>query len=220
MSCCSSLFRSVTAGDGASRGSHPPVRWTAHPHGAAGLGRRLSGVPRGRNTRRWGAGVLPVRTRCRRDRARQPVDRSSCPSRRSLATTRVWWPASGIRCTSGPAPRRGNRPATSRYSVGLPPTDNLTCCAARNPNRQRPCTPIRGLPRSGRVAITASMALSPRSMAALWLSGFEDDPEQLQCGELCVFEVFGRALGPAADPSAEEGVPSLTVREISGWSAA
>lgn len=62
------------------------------------------------------------------------------------------------------------------------------------------------LPSSGRVAITARMTLSPRSMAALWLSGFEDDPEQLQCGELCVFEVFGRALGPASDPSAEVGV--------------
>ena len=43
------------------------------------------------------------------------------------------------------------------------------------------------------------MTLSPRSMAALWLSGFEDDPEQLQCGELCVFEIFGNALGPAGD---------------------
>jgi hypothetical protein len=62
------------------------------------------------------------------------------------------------------------------------------------------------LPRSGRVAITARMTLSHRSMAALWLSGFEDDPEQLRCGELCVFEVFGRALGPASDPSAEVGV--------------
>ena len=62
------------------------------------------------------------------------------------------------------------------------------------------------LPRSGRVAITAGMSLSPRSMAALWLSGVEDDPEQLQCGELCVFEVFGRSLGPGTDPSAEVGV--------------
>lgn len=62
------------------------------------------------------------------------------------------------------------------------------------------------LPRSGRVAIRARMTLSPRSMAALWLAGFEDDPEQLQCGELCVFEVFGRALGPPGAPSAEVGV--------------
>lgn len=62
------------------------------------------------------------------------------------------------------------------------------------------------LPASGRVAIRARMTLSQRSMAALWLAGFEDDPKQQQCGELCVFEVFGRALGPADAPSAEVGV--------------
>jgi hypothetical protein len=59
---------------------------------------------------------------------------------------------------------------------------------------------------TGRVAITARMTLSPRSMAALWLSGFEDDEEQLRCGELFVVEVFGNALGPADEPSAEVGV--------------
>lgn len=62
------------------------------------------------------------------------------------------------------------------------------------------------LPSGGRVAIRARMELSPRSMAALWLSGFEDDPAQLRCGELCVVEVFGRSLGPAEAPSAEVGV--------------
>jgi hypothetical protein len=31
-------------------------------------------------------------------------------------------------------------------------------------------------------------------MGALWLAGFEDDPEQLQCGELCVVEIFGRSV--------------------------
>ncbi len=59
------------------------------------------------------------------------------------------------------------------------------------------------LPTGGRVAARARMDLSPRSMAALWLSGFEDDPQQLRCGELCVFEVFGRAVEPG---SAEVGV--------------
>lgn len=62
------------------------------------------------------------------------------------------------------------------------------------------------LPATGRVAIRARMELSPRSMAALWLAGFEDDPDQLRCGELCVVEVFGRSLGPADAPSAEVGV--------------
>jgi beta-glucanase (GH16 family) len=31
-------------------------------------------------------------------------------------------------------------------------------------------------------------------MGALWLSGFEDDDDQLQCGELCVVEIFGRSV--------------------------
>lgn len=70
---------------------------------------------------------------------------------------------------------------------------------------------------AGRVSITARMTLSPRSMAALWLSGFEDDPEQVRCGELCVFEIFGNAISASGPPSAEVGVgikafrdPSLT----------
>lgn len=48
------------------------------------------------------------------------------------------------------------------------------------------------LPSSGRAAIRCAMTLSPRSMAAMWLSGFEDDEAQEQCGELCVVEVFGK----------------------------
>lgn len=65
----------------------------------------------------------------------------------------------------------------------------------------------------GRVAITARMRLSPRSMAALWLNGMEDDPEQLRCGELCVFEVFGNALGTGARPSAEVGMGIKAFRD-------
>ena len=69
------------------------------------------------------------------------------------------------------------------------------------------------LPRSGRVEISARMELSPRSMAALWLAGFEDDEEQLQCGELCVFEVFGNALGPVGEASAEVGAGIKAFRD-------
>lgn len=49
-------------------------------------------------------------------------------------------------------------------------------------------------PRFGRLAMRARMDLSPRSMAAWWLVGFEDQPER--SGELCVVEVFGDALTP------------------------
>jgi hypothetical protein len=69
------------------------------------------------------------------------------------------------------------------------------------------------LPSSGQVEVSARMDLSPRSMAALWLSGFEDDDAQERCGELCVFEVFGRVLGPAAAPSAEVGVGVKAFRD-------
>jgi hypothetical protein len=69
------------------------------------------------------------------------------------------------------------------------------------------------LPTGGRVEVSARMELSPRSMAALWMSGFEDDEAQERCGELCVFEVFGKDLGPAADPSAEVGVGIKAFRD-------
>jgi hypothetical protein len=69
------------------------------------------------------------------------------------------------------------------------------------------------LPSGGRVEISARMELSHRSMAALWLAGFEDDDEQLRCGELCVFEVFGADLGPVGDPSAEVGVGIKAFRD-------
>jgi hypothetical protein len=69
------------------------------------------------------------------------------------------------------------------------------------------------LPTTGRVEVSARMRLSHRSMAALWLAGFEDDPDQLRCGELCVFEVFGNAIGPAHDPSAEVGVGIKAFRD-------
>jgi len=64
-----------------------------------------------------------------------------------------------------------------------------------------------------RVEISARMDLSPRSMAALWLSGVEDDEAQQRCGELCVFEVFGKDLGPAQAPSAEVGMGVKAFRD-------
>jgi hypothetical protein len=48
-------------------------------------------------------------------------------------------------------------------------------------------------PELGRIEIRARMDLSPRSMASVWMVGLEDRPER--CGEICVFEVFGKAVG-------------------------
>jgi hypothetical protein len=50
------------------------------------------------------------------------------------------------------------------------------------------------LPLYGELSMRARMTVSPRSMAAWWMSGFEDRPER--CGEICVFEVFGDAVEP------------------------
>jgi len=66
------------------------------------------------------------------------------------------------------------------------------------------------LPSTGRVAIRCRMTISPRSMAALWMSGFEDDPAQERCGELCVVEIFGRSVEGA---SAEVGVGIKAFRD-------
>ena len=58
-------------------------------------------------------------------------------------------------------------------------------------------------PQYGRLEMRARMDLSPRSMAAWWLVGLEDQPDR--CGELCVFEVFGDTVTP--------GTPQL------GWAS-
>lgn len=67
-------------------------------------------------------------------------------------------------------------------------------------------------PEHGRahVEIRCRMTISPRSMGALWLAGFEDDPEQLRCGELCVVEIFGRSV---RDASCEVGVGIKAFRD-------
>jgi hypothetical protein len=60
-------------------------------------------------------------------------------------------------------------------------------------------------PHHGLLEIRARMALSPRSMAAVWMVGLEDEPQR--CAEVCVFEVFGDALTDGADaPSAAVGM--------------
>jgi Glycosyl hydrolases family 16 len=57
------------------------------------------------------------------------------------------------------------------------------------------------LPKSGRAEIRCRMYLSPRSMAAMWLAGFEENPDD--AGEICVVEVFGKGID---GHSAEVGV--------------
>jgi glycosyl hydrolase family 16 len=47
-------------------------------------------------------------------------------------------------------------------------------------------------PEFGRLEVRARMDLSPRSMAAVWMVGIEDEPTR--SAEICIFEVFGETL--------------------------
>jgi hypothetical protein len=47
-------------------------------------------------------------------------------------------------------------------------------------------------PHYGLLEVRARRELSPRSMAAVWMVGLEDEPTR--CAEICIFEVFGDAL--------------------------
>ena len=60
----------------------------------------------------------------------------------------------------------------------------------------------------GHLEIRCRMDLSPRSMAALWMVGFEDEPER--CGEVCVVEIFGNQV---RDGSAEVGMGLKKLRD-------
>lgn len=61
---------------------------------------------------------------------------------------------------------------------------------------------------SGTVAVRCRMALSPRSMAALWLVGWEAVPEE--SAEICVVEIFGRSIG---DDGCEVGMGLHSFRD-------
>ena len=56
-------------------------------------------------------------------------------------------------------------------------------------------------PRYGQVEVRMRGVITPRSMVAFWMSGFEDRPER--SGEICVAEVFGDAV---RDGSADVGM--------------
>ena len=60
-------------------------------------------------------------------------------------------------------------------------------------------TPARGV-----VEMRARAVLSPRSMAALWLVGREQVPQE--CAEICVAEVFGDAVEPGVSAAVGMGL--------------
>jgi hypothetical protein len=46
----------------------------------------------------------------------------------------------------------------------------------------------------GRIELRAKACADPQTMAALWMIGYEDEPER--SAEICVCEIFGRDVGP------------------------
>ncbi|GAA0573229.1 glycoside hydrolase family 16 protein [Kribbella sandramycini] len=62
-------------------------------------------------------------------------------------------------------------------------------------------------PAGGRVELRARANLSPRSMAALWMIGLEDQPDH--CAEICIMEVFGDAVAPGASAAVGMGLHSF-----------
>ena len=48
-------------------------------------------------------------------------------------------------------------------------------------------------PRYGRIELQARFPADPTTMAALWLIGYEDEPER--SAEICVCEIFGHEVG-------------------------
>jgi Glycosyl hydrolases family 16 len=60
-------------------------------------------------------------------------------------------------------------------------------------------------PQYGLLEVRAKMDLSPRSMAAVWMVGLEDEPTR--SAEICIFEVFGDALeDDGGSPTAAVGM--------------
>ncbi|MFQ6550394.1 glycoside hydrolase family 16 protein [Aestuariibius sp. 2305UL40-4] len=63
------------------------------------------------------------------------------------------------------------------------------------------------VPHFGRVEMRARARLGPQHLAALWLIGFEEVPEQ--SGEITLMEVFGTAVGPE-ETEVVQGIKAIT----------
>ena len=49
-------------------------------------------------------------------------------------------------------------------------------------------------PQHGRIELCARASADPQTMVALWMIGYEDEPER--SAEICICEIFGRDVGP------------------------
>ena len=60
------------------------------------------------------------------------------------------------------------------------------------------------MPESGYIEVRARGLISPRSMVAIWMVGFEDRPER--SAEICVAEIFGNAVVPGVSTAVGMGL--------------
>jgi beta-glucanase (GH16 family) len=60
------------------------------------------------------------------------------------------------------------------------------------------------LPQFGTFQLRARAVVSPRSMVAWWMVGFEDEPDR--SGEICVAEIFGDAVEPGSSAAIGMGL--------------
>ena len=74
--------------------------------------------------------------------------------------------------------------------------------------------PHRGwLPVGGYLEMRARFDLSPRSMAAWWLVGYEQDP--VECAEICIAEIFGDAVDPGESAAVGMGLHAFRDPRVS-----
>lgn len=73
-------------------------------------------------------------------------------------------------------------------------------------------------PSGGVVEMRARMDISPRSMAALWMSGLEEDPTE--SAEILLVEVFGKAVEPGVSAVVGMGLRAFRDPRVTGDFAA
>jgi hypothetical protein len=67
-------------------------------------------------------------------------------------------------------------------------------------------------PLYGRIEVTCRATIGPRSMFSAWMIGLEDEPDR--CGEICLVEVFGDAIGEdAGTPVVQHGCGIKEIRD-------
>ena len=148
----------------------------------------------GRRLRRSGLDPTcgsPTTCRCGA-RARRRGRRTASRSPASSSTSR---PTTGCGCPTTTPPRCGSPACRAATGPGrwAAPTGQQAVYDGQLVREEQP--DFAGhLQDGGHLEIRCRMTISPRSMAALWLCGFEKQPDH--CGEICVTEVFGKDVVP------------------------